>query len=155
MIGRTLNTARTVGLKGGIIMFSNPVQQFLEDNDLYPGEKFYILNSSHENLCDKTFYINKDFKEPEDILKCDGEKNGHAYTFLALLTGKFSVKKIPFYPEYGEIFYYVTVLGGIQEARFDKDCTLHRFLRKAEKCYRTRNEAKKHLKDDYKKLREM
>lgn len=50
-------------------MFSNPVQQFLEDNDLYPGEKFYILNSSHENLCDKTFYINKDFKEPEDILK--------------------------------------------------------------------------------------
>mgnify|MGYP005869341199 CR=1 FL=1 len=156
MIGRTLNTARTVGLKGGIIMFSNPVQQFLEDNDLYPGEKFHILNSSHENLCDKTFYINKDFKEPEDILKCDGEKNGHAYTFLALLTGKFSVKKKSFHPQNGDIYYYVTALGEIEKVLFFNDAnTLHCLLRKAGKCYRTRDEAEKHLIDDYKKLREM
>ena len=115
MIGRILNTARTAGLKGGIIMFSNPVQQFLDDNDLQADEKFYILNSSHENLCDKTFYINKDFKEPEDILKCNGEKNGHAYTFLALLTGKFSVKKKSFHPQNGDIYYYVTALGEIEK----------------------------------------
>lgn len=66
-------------------MYSKYIQQFLDDNDLQADEKFYILNSSHENLCDKTFYINKDFKEPEDILKCDGEKNGHAYTFFSFV----------------------------------------------------------------------
>ena len=38
---------------------------------------------------------------------------------------------------------------------FDDANTLHCFLRKAGKCYRTRNEAEKHLIDDYKKLREM
>ncbi len=131
------------------------IQQFLEDNDLQAGEKFYILNSNKKKLYDKTFYINKDFEKPEDILKCDGEKNGYSYTLLNLLVGNFFVKKISFCPEYGEIFYYVTVLGGIQEVRFDKDCTFHCLLCKAGKCYRTRNEAKKHLIDDYKKLREM
>ena len=131
------------------------IQQFLEDNDLQAGEKFYILNSNKKKLYDKTFYINKDFEKPEDILKCDGEKNGYSYTLLNLLVGNFFVKKISFCPEYDEIFYYVTVLGGIQEVRFDKDCTFHCLLCKAGKCYRTRNEAKKHLIDDYKKLREM
>lgn len=128
------------------------IQQFLDDNDLQAGEKFYILNSNKEKLYDKTFYINKDFEKPEDILKCDGEKNGYSYTLLKLLVGNFFVKKISFCPEYGEIFYYVTVLGGIQEARFDKDCTFHCMLRKAGKCYRTRNEAKKHLHEDFKDL---
>lgn len=33
--------------------------------------------------------------------------------------------------------------------------TLHCLLREAGKCYRTRDEAEKHLIDDYKKLREM
>lgn len=128
------------------------IQQFLEDNDLQAGEKFYILNSNKKKLYDKTFYINKDFEKPEDILKCDGEKNGYSYTLLNLLVGNFFVKKISFCPEYDEIFYYVTVLGGIQEVRFDKDCTFHCLLRKAGKLYRSEEEAKRYLDKDYKDL---
>lgn len=128
------------------------IQQFLDDNDLQAGERFYILDKDYKKMFNKTFYINKDFKEPEDILKCDGEKNGHAYTFLALLTGKFSVKKKPFCPKYGEMVYYVTVSGYIQEVRFDTDSTLHQLLRKAGKFYRTRDEAERHLDKDCKDL---
>lgn len=132
------------------------IQQFLEDNDLQAGEKFYILNSKHENLCDKPFYINKNFKKPEDILKRVDDENGHAYTFLSLLFGTFSVKKIPFHPQNGDIYYYVTALGEIEKVLFFNDAnTLHCLLREAGKCYRTRDEAEKHLIDDYKKLREM
>ena len=137
-------------------MLNKYIQQFLEDNDLQAGEKFYILNSKHENLCDKTFYINKDFEKPEDILKCVDDKNGYSYTLLKLLVGNFFVKKIPFYPQNGDTCYYVTALGEIEKVLFFDDAnTLHCFLRKARKCYRTRDEAEKHLIDDYKKLREM
>ena len=137
-------------------MLNKHIQQFLEDNDLQAGEKFYILNSNKEKLYDKTFYINKDFEKPEDILKCDGGKNGYSYTLLKLLVSNFFVKKIPFYPQNGDTYYYVTALGEIEKVLFFDDAnTLHCFLRKAGKCYRTRNEAEKHLIDDYKKLREM
>lgn len=132
------------------------IQQFLEDNDLQAGEKFYILNSNKEKLSDKTFYINKDFEKPEDILKCDGGTNSYPYTLLKLLVGNLLVKKISFYPQNGDTYYYVTALGEIEKVLFFDDAnTLHCFLRKAGKCYRTRNEAEKHLIDDYKKLREM
>jgi len=128
------------------------IQQFLDDNDLQAGERFYILNSKHEILCDKTFYINKNFEKPEDILKRVDDENGHSYAFLSLLVGTFSVKKIPFCPKHGEIAYYVSVSGNIREARFDNDSTLHRLLCKAGKFYRTRDEAERHLDEDYKDL---
>lgn len=128
------------------------IQQFLDDNDLQAGERFYILDKDHEKISNELFYINKDFEKPEDILKCDGEKNGYSYTLLKLLVGNFFVKKISFCPEYGEIFYYVTVSGYIQEVRFDTDSTLHQLLRKAGKLYRSEEEAKRYLDKDYKDL---
>lgn len=48
--------------------------------------------------------------------------------------------------------YYVTVSGYIQEVRFDTDSTLHQLLRKAEKLYRSEEEAKRYLDKDYKDL---
>lgn len=128
------------------------IQQFLDDNDLQAGEKFYILNSNKEKLYDKPFYINKNFEKPKDILKRVDDENSHSYAFLSLLVGTFSVKKIPFYPKYGEMVYYVTVSGYIQEVRFDTDSTLHQLLRKAGKLYRSEEEAIRHLDKDHKDL---
>lgn len=48
-----------------------------------------------------------------------------------------SVCKKPFCPKYGEMVYYGTVSGYIQEVRFDTDSTLHQLLRKAGKLYRS------------------
>lgn len=128
------------------------IQQFLDDNDLQAGERFYILDKDYKKMFNKTFYINKNATGTDDILLDNNHFAIYSDTLLYLLTGIAFVKKIPFYPEYGEIFYYVTVLGGIQEARFDKDCTLHQLLRKAGKLYRSEEEAKRYLDKDYKDL---
>lgn len=128
------------------------IQQFLDDNDLQAGEKFYILDKDHEKISNELFYINKNFEKPKDILKCVDDENSYSYAFLSLLVGTSFVKKIPFCPKYGEMVYYVTVSGYIQEVRFDTDCTLHQLLRKAGKFYRTRDEAERHLDKDCKDL---
>lgn len=47
------------------------IQQFLDDNDLQAGEKFYILDKDHEKISNELFYINKNFEKPEDILNTD------------------------------------------------------------------------------------
>ena len=35
------------------------IQQFLDDNDLQAGERFYILDKDYKKMFNKTFYINK------------------------------------------------------------------------------------------------
>lgn len=128
------------------------IQQFLDDNDLQAGEKFYILDKDHEKISNELFYINKNFEKPEDILKCASRNGGYSYNLLCLLIGIAFIKKKPFYPKYGEMVYYVTVSGYIQEVRFDTDSTLYQLLRKAGKLYRSEEEAKRYLDKDYKDL---
>ena len=123
-----------------------------DDNDLQAGERFYILDKDYKKMFNKTFYINKNFEKPEDILKCASRNGGYSYSLLCLLIGRAFIKKKPFYPKYGEMVYYVTVSGYIQEVRFDTDSTLHQLLRKAGKLYRSEEEAKRYLDKDYKDL---
>lgn len=106
------------------------------------------------SVCDSKFgfYINKNFEKPEDILKCASRNGGYSYNLLCLLIGRAFIKKKPFYPKYGEMVYYVTVSGYIQEVRFDTDSTLHQLLRKAGKLYRSEEEAIRHLDKDHKDL---
>ena len=131
------------------------IQQFLEDNDLQAGEKFYILNSNKKKLYDKTFYINKDFEKPEDILKCDGDKTCQNFVLLRLLTEKYKVKKPPFHPKKHETFYYVTVLGDIEKEDFYEEYTFHYLLCNLGKCYKTYEEAEKHVEEDIKSYKNM
>lgn len=133
-------------------MTNKYIQQFLDDNDLQAGEKFYILDKDHEKISNELFYINKNFEKPEDILKCASRNGGYSYNLLCLLIGRAFIKKKPFYPKYGEMVYYVTVSGYIQEVRFDTDSTLHQLLRKAGKLYRSEEEAIRHLDKDHKDL---
>lgn len=56
-------------------MYSKYIQQFLEDNDLQAGEKFYILGEDGEALNGKSnYYFKINPKDTPDILKCDGDK---------------------------------------------------------------------------------
>lgn len=128
------------------------IQQFLDDNDLQAGERFYILDKDYKKMFNKTFYINKNATGTDDILLDNNHFAIYSDTLLYLLTGIAFVKKKPFCPKYGEMVYYVTVSGYIQEVRFDTDSTLHQLLRKAGKLYRSEEEAKRYLDKDYKDL---
>lgn len=110
------------------------------------------MDKDHKKIYNELFYINKNFEKPEDILKCASRNGGYSYSLLCLLIGRAFIKKKPFYPKYGEMVYYVTVSGHIQEVRFDTDSTLHQLLRKAGKLYRSEEEAKRYLDKDYKDL---
>lgn len=88
----------------------------------------------------------------DDILLDNNHFAIYSDTLLYLLTGIAFVKKKPFCPKYGEMVYYVTVSGYIQEVRFDTDSTLHQLLRKAGKLYRSEEEAIRHLDKDHKDL---
>lgn len=110
------------------------------------------MDKDHEKISNELFYINKNFEKPEDILKCASRNGGYSYNLLCLLIGRAFIKKKPFYPKYGEMVYYVTVSGYIQEVRFDTDSTLHQLLRKAGKLYRSEEEAIRHLDKDHKDL---
>lgn len=88
----------------------------------------------------------------DDILLNNNHFAIYSDTLLYLLTGIAFVKKKPFCPKYGEMVYYVTVSGHIQEVRFNTDSTLHQLLRKAGKLYRSEEEAKRYLDKDYKDL---
>lgn len=90
--------------------------------------------------------------DDDDILLDNNHFAIYSDTLLYLLTGIAFVKKKPFCPKYGEMVYYVTVSGYIQEVRFDTDSTLHQLLRKAGKLYRSEEEAKRYLDKDYKDL---
>lgn len=138
-------------------MYSKYIQQFLKDNDLQAGEKFYILGEDGEELNGKSNYYFKINPESTlDILKCDSDRTCQDFVLLRLLTEKYKVKKIPFYPENNEIFYFVDILGGIQAVTFDERCTLHYLLCNLGKCYKTKKEASEHITEDinfYRSLR--
>lgn len=123
-----------------------------DDDDLQVGERFYILDKDYKKMFNKTFYINKNATGTDDILLDNNHFAIYSDTLLYLLTGIAFVKKKPFCPKYGEMVYYVTVSGYIQEVRFDTDSTLHQLLRKAGKLYRSEEEAKRYLDKDYKDL---
>jgi hypothetical protein len=123
-----------------------------DDDDLQAGERFYILDKDYKKMFNKTFYINKNATGTDDILLDNNHFAIYSDTLLYLLTGIAFVKKKPFCPKYGEMVYYVTVSGYIQEVRFDTDSTLHQLLRKAGKLYRSEEEAKRYLDKDYKDL---
>lgn len=67
-------------------MYSKYIQQFLEDNDLQAGEKFYILGEDGEALNGKSNYYFKINPEGTlDILKCDSDRTCQDFVFLVVV----------------------------------------------------------------------
>lgn len=115
-------------------------------------EKYAATLKVGDEVTIKYYSITGEKEIKEDILKCASRNGGYSYNLLCLLIDRAFIKKKPFYPKYGEMVYYVTVSGYIQEVRFDTGSTLHQLLRKAGKLYRSEEEAKRYLDKDYKDL---
>lgn len=79
----------------------------------------------------------------------------HKGDLLKLLTEKYKVKKPPFHPKKHETFYYVTVLGDIEKEDFYEEYTFHYLLCNLGKCYKTYEEAEKHVEEDIKSYKNM
>ena len=79
-------------------MMNKYIQQFLDDNDLQAGERFYILDKDYKKMFNKTFYINKNATGTDDILLDNNHFAIYSDTLLYLLTGIAFVKKKPFCP---------------------------------------------------------
>lgn len=128
------------------------IQQFLDDNDLQAGERFYILDKDYKKMFNKTFYINKNATGTDDILLDNNHFAIYSDTLLYLLTGIAFVKKIPYRPKVNDVYYCVTPERTIARSFFSPTSILDCMLYKAGKLYRTFKEAERHLDKDYKDL---
>lgn len=141
-------------------MLSKYIQYFLDENNLEIGEEFMLTNENGRHIHpDKTFFFIGDPTSTRDILisKDEDEEKFCQNILLGLLTGLYCVKKKPWQPEIGDVYFYVAVGDkgeGIihAETLFDKNDIKFLLLKKAKKYYRTYLEAKKHLKTDYEYL---
>lgn len=72
--------------------------------------------------------------------------------WAGILNGEFEIVKLPWKPKFGKTYYHPMIRNPYirEEAWFDTtfDCALYL----AGMCYKTKEEAKAHLADDYKKL---
>lgn len=89
-------------------MMNKYIQQFLDDNDLQAGERFYILDKDYKKMFNKTFYINKNATGTDDILLDNNHFAIYSDTLLYLLTGIAFVKKKPYRPKVNDVYYCVT-----------------------------------------------
>lgn len=133
-------------------MMNKYIQQFLEDNDLQAGERFYILDKDYKKISNELFYINENATGTDDILLNNNHFAIYSDTLLHLLTGIAFVKKKPYRPKVNDVYYCVTPERTIARSFFSPTSILDCMLYKAGKLYRTFKEAERHLDEDYKDL---
>ena len=75
-----------------------------------------------------------------------GWEEANGMTLRALLRGDLKVVKLPFKPKEGEVYYYVEFYNGdVISTHYIKGCRLDTVNENSGNCYRTREEAKKHI----------
>lgn len=142
-------------------MVSKYIQYFLNENNLELGEEFMLTNENGDIIHqDKTFFFNGTPTSSRDILisKDEDEEKFCPNILLGLLTGLYCVKKKPWQPEIGDVYFYVAVDEGRNkgvihnETLFNKNNIKFLLLKKSGKYYKSYFEAEKHLKEDYEYL---
>lgn len=74
-----------------------------------------------------------------------GWEEAHGMTLRALLRGDLKVAKLPFRPEEGELYYFISLDNGdAMGAYYHSDMSHHKLRVKSGNCYYTREEAEKH-----------
>ena len=75
-----------------------------------------------------------------------GWEEAHSMTLIALLRGDLKVAKLPFRPEEGELYYLVGFYtGDVISTCYAKECQSDIVNVKGGNCYRTEEEAEKHV----------
>lgn len=72
---------------------------------------------------------------------------------VGLINGQYEVAKLPFKPAEGEIYYYVILYcGDVSRTTYMKNCKSDAIRANSGNCYRTREEAEKHVDEWMEKL---
>lgn len=142
-------------------MVSKYIQYFLNENNLELGEEFMLIYENGSEVCkdERTFFFKPAPIGTNDILVCKQDVKFYTTAvLLSLLTGLYCVKKKPWQPEIGDVYFYVAVDEGRNkgvihnETLFNKNNIKFLLLKKSGKYYKSYFEAEKHLKEDYEYL---
>ena len=121
---------------------------FLERNNLMFNQKFQVLDYDRKYTVGKgaKFWI------ADNRLYCDNLEINTCIIMLELFAGNCSVKQLPYSPTSGDGYFYVYVDGSNNQGVVSKGVfygnLVDQLLRSLGKCYRTREEAEEHLKED-------
>ena len=121
---------------------------FLERNNLMFNQKFQVLDYDRKYTVGKgaKFWI------ADNRLYCDNPEINTCIIMLELFAGNCSVKQLPYSPTSGDGYFYVYVDGSNNQGVVSKGVfygnLVDQLLRSLGKCYRTRDEAEEHLKED-------
>ncbi len=121
---------------------------FLERNNLMFNQKFQVLDYDRKYTVGKgaKFWI------ADNRLYCDNPEINTCIIMLELFAGNCSVKQLPYSPTSGDGYFYVYVDGSNNQGVVSKGVfygnLVDQLLRSLGKCYRTREEAEEHLKED-------
>lgn len=121
---------------------------FLKKNNLMFNQKFQVLDYDEKYAVGNgaKFWI------ADNKLHCDNPEMNTRLIMLELFAGNCSVKQLPYYSTNGDVYFYIYMDGSNNQGVVSKGVfygnLVDQLLRSLGKCYRTRNEAEEHLKED-------
>ena len=110
-------------------------------------EEFQILKNDGT-----TYALNYRFADNNELQYFDSDKDcwksSSSITLGRIVYGKVSIKKLPFRPEEGEAYYYVGFYrGDVISTYYMKGCQSDIVNENSGNCYRTEEEAEKHINE--------
>lgn len=130
----------------------NLIPVIRETLGLKENEEFQILKN------DGTTYVaNYRFADNNKLQWFDSDtgcwESSRSTTLENIVYGKVSIKKLPFKPKPGGTFYYVSLyIGRVRVSGYDPGSEVDESLIKSGNCYRTKEEAAKHIDEWMEKL---
>lgn len=124
----------------------NYLDSFLKQLCLDKNEHFFLYDNSHKLVGE--FYFD------DRLYLIEHNSRGDSYSNFNILrdvlVGNLAVKKMPFLPKNGEIFYYNTD-EKVNSAVFDEKMLLHKSLRALKVVYKTKEQAVNNFTKDLEK----
>lgn len=114
------------------------------------GEKFKLRENGEEKLRDGVYCFVEDLGFIHIVLD---RKKYHANELLEeLLIGYYEIVKLPWKPKYGDTYYYPNINKKRTSSTYWSDITGDYAMKALGMVYRTKEEAEKHLAEDYERL---
>ena len=120
----------------------NLIPVIRESLGLQVNEEFNLINSNGVPFPEHFRFASNSLQ----IHYPQGWEEAHGTTLKALLRGDLKVVKLPFKPKEHEVYYFVNLhFGAMEWSAFNKDFRADVIRVNGGNCYRTREEAEKHV----------
>lgn len=120
----------------------NLIPMIREALGLKENEEFNLKNERNVVLPDKFRFTDRTFQIEENERWIEAE----SLMLKLLLKGECEVVKLPFKPKEGELYYYVNLnIGEVMGNYYYSDMNHHVLIVNSGNCYRTKEEAEKHV----------